>query len=72
MKSQMTKVTYKIPDMHCSSCAMRLEGIEDELEGIRKIKASYLKQTLDIEFDEKKVTAEKIRQAVIDLGYTPQ
>lgn len=68
----MTKVTYHIPDMHCSSCAMRLEGIEDELDGIQKIKASYLKQTLDVEFDEKKVTTEKIRQAVIALGYTPQ
>jgi copper chaperone CopZ len=68
----MTKVTYQIPDMHCSSCAMSLEGIEDELEGIQKIRASYRKQTLDIEFDEKKVTAKKIRQAIIDLGYTPQ
>ena len=68
----MTKVTYHIPDMHCSSCSMRLEGIEDELEGIQKIRASYLKQKLEIEFDEKVVTAERIRQAVIGLGYTPQ
>lgn len=68
----MTQITFHIPDMHCSSCSMRLEGIEDELEGIKKIKASYLKQTLDIEFDEQKVTAERIRRAVIALGYTPQ
>jgi len=68
----MTQITFHIPDMHCSSCSMRLEGIEDELEGIQKIKASYLKQTLDIIFDEQKVTTERIRQAIIALGYTPQ
>ena len=68
----MTQITFHIPDMHCSSCSMRLEGIEDELEGIKKIKASYLKQTLDIIFDEQKVTTERIRQAIIALGYTPQ
>ena len=66
----MVKKTFKIPDMHCSNCAMRLEGIEDELPGIRQIKASYHQQTLEVFFDENQVDEEAIRQAVQRAGYS--
>ena len=67
----MTHLKLNIPDMHCSSCAMKLEGIEDELPGIQKVKASYHKQTLEVEYDEKQVSEAQILQAVEKLGYTP-
>jgi copper chaperone CopZ len=67
----MTRLVLSIPDMHCSSCAMKLEGIEDELPGIFKIKASYHKQTLEVEYDEKQVSEAQILQEVERLGYTP-
>lgn len=55
--------------MHCSNCSMRLEGIEDELAGIREINASYHKQQMIVEFDETKVTEEQIVAAVKKKGY---
>jgi copper chaperone CopZ len=67
----MTHLKLNIPDMHCSSCAMKLEGIEDELPGIQKVKASYHKQTLEVDFDETQVSETQILQAVGELGYTP-
>jgi copper chaperone CopZ len=67
----MTRLILSIPDMHCSSCAMKLEGIEDELTGILKIKASCHKQTLEVDFDETQVSETQILQAVGELGYTP-
>jgi copper chaperone CopZ len=67
----MTRLVLSIPDMHCSSCAMKLEGIEDELPGILKIKASYHKQTLEVEYDEEQVSEAQILQEVERLGYTP-
>ena len=67
----MTRLEISIPDMHCSSCAMKLEGIEDELSGIIKIKASYHKQTLEVEYDEEQVSEAQILQKVEHLGYTP-
>lgn len=66
----MTKKIYKITDMHCSTCAMRLEGLEDSLDGIRNIKASYQKQTLEIEFNETILQESNILAAISRLGYT--
>jgi copper chaperone CopZ len=66
----MTKKTFKISDMHCSSCPMRLEGIEDMLPGIKQVRASYQKQNMEVEFDEGKVSEEQILGAIKKLGYT--
>ena len=66
----MTKKTFKITDMHCPSCPMRLEGLEDTLPGIHKIRGSYQKQNLEVEFDEAVVSEEQIRGAIKKLGYT--
>jgi copper chaperone CopZ len=66
------KKTYAVPDMHCANCAMRLESIEDELPGIARIDASYHKQQMIVEFDEKQVSEAQILEAVKKKGYTPQ
>jgi copper chaperone CopZ len=65
----MIKKTYKIPDMHCSNCAMKLESIEDDLPGIREISASYHKQQMVVEFDEARVSEAQILAAVVKKGY---
>jgi copper chaperone CopZ len=67
----MTQLLLSIPDMHCSACAMKLEGIEDDLPGIGRIKASYHKQTLEVEYDKAQVSEAQILQEVKRLGYTP-
>lgn len=64
--------TYTIPNMHCSACVMRLEGLEDELAGIYSIKASYQKQKLEIEFDETRVSEREIIQAIQEMDYQVQ
>lgn len=66
------KRTYAVPDMHCANCVMRLESIEDELPGIARIDASYHKQQMIVEFDEKQVSEAEILEAVKKKGYTPQ
>ena len=68
----MTHLKLNIPDMHCSSCAMKLEGIEDELPGIQKVKASYHKQTLEVDSTRTQVSEAQILTAVGCLGYTPE
>lgn len=66
----MIKVIYKVPDMRCTNCAMRLEGLEDELPGVKQIKASYHKQQLEIEYDELVLTEADLLAAASRLGYT--
>jgi copper chaperone CopZ len=48
---------------------MNIEGIEDDLPGIRQISASYQKGQMVVEFDEAKVTEDQIFAAVKERGY---
>jgi copper chaperone CopZ len=65
----MIKKTFKVPDMTCANCAMRLESIEDDLPGIKEINASYHKLQMVVEFDEARVNVEQIVAAVKKKGY---
>ena len=65
----MIKKTFRIPDMTCSNCAMKLESLEDSLDGVKEINASYHRLEMVIEYDESKLTAEQIIAAVKKKGY---
>lgn len=65
----MEKREYYVPDMHCPACKMRLEGLEDDLPGIREVYASFHQQILRIEFDDRLVSEAQIVQAAGDMGY---
>ncbi len=66
----IVKKTFRIPDMHCSACVMKLEGLEDDLPGVHKAQASYQKQSLVVDFDDETITEEEIRKAVEELEYS--
>jgi copper chaperone CopZ len=65
----MVKKLFRVPNMHCSACVMRLEGLEDELAGIKWVTASYRKQQMEVEYDEAQVTDQQIIAAVKKYGY---
>ena len=65
----MIKKTFKVPDMSCTNCAMKLEGLEDTLDGVKEINASYHKLQMTVEYDESKLTDEQIIAAVRKKGY---
>jgi copper chaperone CopZ len=65
----MTKKTFKVPDMSCSNCAMKLESLEDALDGVKEIDASYHRLQMTVEYDEAKLTEEQIIAAVKKKGY---
>lgn len=65
----MLKKTYQVAGMHCSNCAMNIEGIEDDLPGIKQITASYQKGQMVVEFDEGRVSEIQILAAVEKRGY---
>jgi copper chaperone len=68
-ENHVIKKTFKIPDMTCSNCAMKLESLEDDLDGVKEINASYHRLEMVIEFDESKLTDEQIVAAVKKKGY---
>jgi copper chaperone CopZ len=64
----MTKQTFSV-EMHCTACVMRLEGLEDDLPGVKRIRASYQKQQLEVDYDETRVTEAQIKAAAAKMGY---
>jgi copper chaperone CopZ len=64
------KKTYKVGDMHCANCAMRIESLEDKLVGVKSVEASYRKGQMTVEYDETRLTEAQIFAAVERLGYT--
>jgi copper chaperone CopZ len=65
----MIKKTFKVNDMTCTNCAMKLESLEDTLEGVKQINASYHRLEMVVEFDENKLTEQQIIAAVKKKGY---
>lgn len=55
--------------MECPNCAMKLEGIEDSLAGIRRAETSYHKGQMVVEFVDAQVSEAQICRAIADLGY---
>jgi len=66
----MLKQVFRVTDMHCSNCVMRIEGLEDDLPGVQRVRASYKKQQVEVEYDENRVSATQIIAAIQQLGYT--
>ncbi|MBK9209707.1 MAG: cation transporter [Anaerolineales bacterium] len=48
---------------------MKLESLEDTLDGVKEINASYHKLEMVIEYDESQLTEEQIIAAVKKKGY---
>jgi copper chaperone CopZ len=65
----MIKKTFKVPDMSCSNCAMKLESLEDSLDGVEEIDASYHRLEMVVVYDETRLTDEQIIAAVKKKGY---
>lgn len=68
----MIKKIFRVPDMHCTACMMRLESIEDDLPGVKRVTASYRKQLMEVEYDESQITESEIVHAAHRRGYTAQ
>lgn len=66
----MTKKKLKIIGMHCTSCAMNIDGELEDTEGVKESNTNYAKQVTEVEFDEEKIKIEKLIEIVKNTGYT--
>jgi copper chaperone CopZ len=63
------KITLQIQGMECPNCAMKLESMEDRLEGILRAEASYHKALLTVEYLDELISEAAIRTEIERLGY---
>ena len=55
--------------MHCASCSILIDKLVGKQVGVTSIKTSYGSEKTVIEFDENKITLEKIDELINKLGY---
>ncbi len=65
----MNKETVKISGMTCAACANRIEKAIGKLEGVLKASVNFAAEKLLVEYDNQKVSLDKIRETIEKIGY---
>ena len=65
----MKKLVLKVKGMHCASCSVLIDKLIGKQPGVRAIKTNYGAEKTSIEFDETKITLEKVDEFLHKLGY---
>jgi len=66
---ELKTVTYKC-NMHCTSCQEKIEHNIAFEKGVKAITTDIEDNTVTVTYKTDKSSAEKIKKAIIDLGYT--
>ncbi len=60
---------YKVTGMTCSACSSRVEKCVQKLDGVNTVSVNLLTNSMQVEFDENKLSEQKIADSVIQAGY---
>ncbi len=66
----MIEKTLKVPDMSCAHCKAAVESELNKLSGVMYSKADVEKDTVEVSFDDGKVSIEDLKGAIEGAGYT--
>ena len=61
--------TYKIKGMHCASCAATIEKTFKKTDGVTSAEANYGTESVKVDFDKEKVSAEELSKKIKPFGY---
>lgn len=65
----MESVTLNVQGMSCEHCVKAVEGNVGALKGVTSVKVNLKANTVDIEFNNKEVSLDKIKETIDDQGY---
>ncbi len=68
----MKKALFKISGMHCTSCAMLIDGDVEDIQGVKAASTNFAKEETEVEFDEAKVSPDTIISTIKETGYRAQ
>jgi Cu+-exporting ATPase len=69
--TDLAKVHFRIPSMHCASCIWLLEQLYRIQPGILGSEVNFPKRTLSLSFDPKATTLRAVVELIEALGYPP-
>jgi len=68
----LVKATLTISGMHCGSCALAIEMILKEMQGVSSAKVSFNSKKAEVEFDQSKIKLDDLKKEIAKVGYTAQ
>lgn len=68
----ISKATFHIPQMHCSSCIWLLENLYKLNTAISFSQVNFLKKELSITFNHSKISLKELVKLLTSIGYEPQ
>jgi copper chaperone len=66
----MTEKTLRVPDMSCGHCKAAVESELNKLSGVQRANADVEKGTVEVSYDEGRVSTEDLKDAIEEAGYT--
>ena len=64
-----TEVVFELHGMHCTSCAMNIDGALEDTPGVIKSQTSYAKGKVVVEFDPQRVSPKQLVDMIAKEGY---
>ncbi len=66
----MTETTLNVEGMSCGHCKAAVEGELNKLSGVEYSNVDFEKGTVEVTYDENKVSVEELEGAIEEAGYT--
>jgi copper chaperone len=61
--------TFKVPEMSCGHCKAAIEGELNRLSGVERSNADLEQGTVEVSYDEDRVSEDRLKGAIEDAGY---
>ncbi|OYU97107.1 MAG: heavy metal translocating P-type ATPase [Bacteroidetes bacterium B1(2017)] len=68
---KISRITFHMPTMHCSSCIWLLESLYKLERGVKNSRVDFLKKQVAITFDHNICSLRKLVELLSSLGYEP-
>ena len=67
-----TQETLKIPALHCASCANTVSRVLGPLPSVLVNQTDLAAKLVHLQFDESEVSLSQIREALEEVGFSPE
>ena len=68
----MKNIRLKVNGMHCQSCEVFIRDTLEDIEGVASASADMKKKTVNVLFNDDKISTEQIRTIILELGYNSE
>ena len=66
------KERYHVTGMSCSACSSHVEKAVNKLENVEKASVNLLTETMDVTYDETKITSDRALPGMREVQESPQ